>query len=71
MTNLVPPYFSYLLPQYPLHQPYTNEPCKKTIKAHACLATNPTALLKNLKMMPTTLPTIAGNASTAFSASLF
>ena len=71
MTNLVLPYFSCLLSQYPLHQPYTNEPCKKTIKAHACLATNPKALLKKLKMAPTTFPTIAGNASTAFSASLF
>ena len=25
---------SVLLPVYPLHQPYTNEPWKKTIKAH-------------------------------------
>ena len=29
MTNLVPPYFSCLLPRYPLHQPYTNLSCNK------------------------------------------
>ena len=46
-------------------------PATITIKAHVCSATNPTALLKKLKIAPTTLPTIAGNASMAFTASLF
>ena len=35
-----------------------------------CSATNPTAFQKKIKMAPTALPTIAGNASTAFPASL-
>ena len=35
-----------------------------------CSATNLTAFLKKLKIAPTTLPTIAGNASTIFPASL-
>ena len=46
-------------------------PATKTIKAYICSAANPTALLKTLKIMPTPLPTIAGNASTAVLASLF
>ena len=58
--------FSCLLPRYPLHQPYTNKSCNK----NACSPTNPTALLKKLRVAPTTLPTIAGNASTAFPESL-
>ena len=33
-------------------------------------ATNPTAFLRKLKIAPTTVPTIAGNASTTFPASL-
>ena len=49
------------------HQP-TN-PATKTIKAHVCSATNPTVFPRKLKIAPTTLPTIAGNASTAFPAS--
>ena len=42
----------------------------KAIRAHVCSATNPTAFPGKLKIAPTTLPTIAGNASTAFLASL-
>ena len=42
----------------------------KTIRAHVCSATNPTAFPRELKIAPTTLPTIAANASTAFPASL-
>ena len=38
--------------------------------AHVRSATNPTAFPKKLKIVPTTLLTIAGNASTAFPASL-
>ena len=34
-------------------------PAKKPIKAQVCSAKNPTAVLKKLKMAPTTLPTIA------------
>ena len=45
-------------------------PATKTIKAHVCSATNPTALPKKLKKAPTTLSTIADNASTTFPASL-
>ena len=41
------------------------------MKANVCSATNPTALPKKLKMAPATLPTMAGNASTAFPANLF
>ena len=42
----------------------------KIIKAHVCSATNPTGLPRKLKITPTTLPTIAGNASTALPARL-
>ena len=45
-------------------------PARKTIKAHVYSATNPLVLLRKLKIAPTTLPTIVGNASTAFPASL-
>ena len=67
MTNLVPPYFldNLCINHTPL------SPTTKTIKAHVCSATNPTALPKKLKMASTTLPTMAGIASTAFPASLF
>ena len=41
-----------------------------TIRAHICSAKNPTAFPRKLKIAPITLPTIAGNASTAFPASL-
>ena len=44
-------------------------PATKTIKAHVCSATNPTAFPRKVKITPTALPTIAGNASTAFPAS--
>ena len=37
---------------------------------HVCSGTNPTAFPRKLKIEPTTLPAIAGNASTAFPASL-
>ena len=40
------------------------------IKAHVCTATNPMPFPRKLKIVRTTLPTIAGNASTAFTASL-
>ena len=50
------------------HQPMS--PTAKTIKAHVCSATNLTAFPRKLKMTPTRLPTIAGNASAAFPASL-
>ena len=42
----------------------------KTIRAHVCSAANPTAFPRKLKMVPTTLSTMAGNASTAFPRSL-
>ena len=45
-------------------------PTTKIIRAHVCLATNPTVFPRKLKIAPTTLPTIAGNVSTAFLASL-
>ena len=35
-------------------------PATKTIKAHECSATNPTALPNKHRMAPTTLPTMAG-----------
>ena len=38
--------------------------------AHVCLAANRTTFSRKLKVAHTTLPTIAGNASTAFPASL-
>ena len=58
---------SALPPLYLLHQPYTNT---KTIRAHVCSVANPTTFPRKLKIAPTTIPTIAGNASTAFPASL-
>ena len=45
-------------------------PATKTIRAYVCSATNPTAFPRKLKVTPTTLRTMAGNASTAFHASL-
>ena len=45
-------------------------PTTKTIKAHVCSATNPTASPRKFKMARITLPTMEGNASTAFPASL-
>ena len=45
-------------------------PTTKTIKAHVCSATNPTAFPKKLKIAPTTLPTMVGNVSAVFPASL-
>ena len=53
-----------------LHQPPTNKPATKTIRVHVCTATNPTAFPRKLKIAPTILPKIAGNASAAFPASL-
>ena len=50
------------------HKPIS--PATKIIKAHVYSATNPTVFPRKQKMAPTTLPTIAGNASTAFPASL-
>ena len=50
------------------HTPINLAP--KTIKAHVCSATNPTALPRKFKIASTRLPSIAGNASTAFPASL-
>ena len=45
-------------------------PATKIIKAHVYSATNPTAFPRKLKIAPTSLPTITGNASTTFPASL-
>ena len=45
-------------------------PAAKTIKAHACSTTNPTAFPRKLKIEPTTLPIMTGNVSKAFPASL-
>ena len=50
------------------HSPISSS--TKTVRAHACSATNPTAFPRKLKIAPTALPTIAVNASTAFPASL-
>ena len=44
-------------------------PTTKTIKTHVCSATNPTAFPRKLKIAQTTLPMMAGNASTVFPAS--
>ena len=73
MINLVLTYFFTFPASLPdtfcvIHIPVS--PATKTIKAHVCSATNPSALPQKLKMAPTTLPMIAGNASTAFPASL-
>ena len=54
---------------YFLHKPSPNTSCNKN-KAQVCSTTNPTALSGKLKISLTTLPTIAGNSSTAFPASL-
>ena len=45
-------------------------PTLKTIKTHVCSGTNPTAFSKKLKKAPTTLPTMAANASADFLTSL-
>ena len=45
-------------------------PTTKTIRVHVCSATNPTAFPRKLKMAPTTLPKLAGNASATFRTSL-
>ena len=45
-------------------------PGTKTVIAYLCSTTDPTAFLTNFKIVPTTLPTITGNASTDFSASV-
>ena len=45
-------------------------PLTKTIRTHICSATNPTVFPRKLKIAPAALPTIAGNTSTAFPASL-
>ena len=50
------------------HQP--TSPPTKTIKGYVCSATNPTTFPRKLKIAPKALPTIAGNSSTAFPASL-
>ena len=47
-----------------------NKPCNKKIEAHVFSVTNTTAVPKNLKIAPTTLLKIAGNASAAFLARL-
>ena len=66
MTNLISPYLLCTLCIN--HTPIT--PPTKTIKARVYSATNPTIFPRKLKMPPTTLPTIAGNASVAFPTSL-
>ena len=45
-------------------------PVTKAIGVNACSATNPTALPRKLKIVLTVFPTIAGNASTAFSGNI-
>ena len=50
------------------HQPAS--PATKTVRAFVYSATQPTAFPRKIKMAPTTLPTIARNASTAFPVSL-
>ena len=66
MTNLILSYF--LCTPCINHTPIS--PTTKTIKAHVCSVTNPMDLLEKLKITSITLSTIAGNASTAFPASL-
>ena len=50
------------------HQPRSS--ATKKIKVHVCSATNPTVFPRKLKIALKILPTIAGNASIAFSAIL-
>ena len=66
LTKVIPPYFpcTHCINHTPM------SPATKTIKSHVCSATSPTAFPRKLKIAPTTLPTIAGNASSAFPASL-
>ena len=45
-------------------------PAIERIKVHVCSATNPMTFPRKLKIAPTILPTMAGNASAAFPASL-
>ena len=45
-------------------------PGTKTVIAYLCSTTDPTAFLTNFEIAPTALSTIAGNASTDFSASV-
>ena len=45
-------------------------PATKTIKSLVYSATNPTTLLRKLKIAPTILPAITGNGSIIFPASL-
>ena len=66
MTNLILPYF--ICTTCINHTPIS--PTTKTVKAHVCSATSPTAFPRKLEIAPTTLLTIAGNASTAFPANL-
>ena len=65
-VNLIPPYLLCILCIN--HQP--TSPATKTIRAHVNSATNLTTFPRKPKIAPTTLPTIAGNASTDFPASL-
>ena len=57
-----------------LHQLTTSKPVHppptKTIRVHVCSATYPTAFPRGLKITPTVLPKMGGDASTAFPASL-
>ena len=66
LTKVIPPYFpcTHCINHTPM------SPATKTIKSHVCSATSPTAFPRKLKIAPTTLPTIAGNASMAFPVSL-
>ena len=67
LTNLIF-YRTYFLTSCINHIPISS--ARKTTKAYVCLATNPTALPKKLKIAPTKYPTIASNASTVFPARL-
>ena len=50
------------------HQP--TSPATAIIRVHVCSATNPTVFPRKLKIAPKRIPSKAGNASTAFHASL-
>ena len=65
-VNLIPPYLLCIL--YINHQP--TSPATKTIRAHVYSATNLTTFRRKPKIAPTTLLTIASNASTDLPASL-
>ena len=62
MTNLILPY----LPRALCINHTAMSPGIKTIRAHICLAANPTVFPRKLKAPPTAIPMMAGNSSAAF-----